>query len=145
MSDDDDDNGWADDAHKLPKEKRGERDELAEIRTKMAEDRTVLANERTYASWMRTGLASVGIGLGFNALFTSMDPWWIPRVIATAFFLVGILVTVSAERRACAVVSRLHAHKVETVGISRMRLITWVVSAAIVALGIALWFLPLNR
>ncbi|RYF18599.1 MAG: DUF202 domain-containing protein, partial [Oxalobacteraceae bacterium] len=44
------------------------RTELAQDRTDFAEDRTVLAHERSFASWMRTGMASVGIGLGFNAL-----------------------------------------------------------------------------
>lgn len=122
-----------------------ERQELAETRTKMAEDRTVLANERTFASWMRTGLASVGIGLGFHALFTAMEPWWVPRAIATAFFLVGIFVTFSAERRACSVVERLHAHRVETVGVARLRTISLVVSAAIGCLIAALWMLPIDR
>lgn len=123
---------------------KDDRNELAETRTKMAEDRTVLANERTFASWMRTGLASVGIGLAFNALFTKMEPWWVPRAIATAFFLVGILVAVLAERRACAVVQRLHAHRVETVGSNRLRLITIIVSLAILALTIGLWMLPIR-
>jgi putative membrane protein len=135
--------GWAGEA--ADRADGDEREELAETRTKMAEDRTVLANERTYAGWMRTGLASVGIGLAFNALFTSMEPWWIPRAIATAFFLVGIFVTISAERRACSVISRLHAHRVQTVGTGRLRTIAWVVSIAILALVAALWMLPVER
>lgn len=136
------DDGWAGEA---ADEGDGDhRQELAETRTKMAEDRTVLANERTFASWMRTGLASVGIGLGFHALFTAMEPWWVPRVIATAFFLVGIFVTFSAERRACSVVERLHAHRVETVGVARLRTITWVISVAIASLIVALWMLPIS-
>ncbi|HEY9553776.1 DUF202 domain-containing protein [Allosphingosinicella sp.] len=40
----------------------------------MAEDRTVLANERTFAGWVRTGLATIAIGLGFSALFRQMEP-----------------------------------------------------------------------
>ncbi|MBB3991179.1 DUF202 domain-containing protein [Croceicoccus naphthovorans] len=44
-------------------------DDHAERKTDLAEDRTLLANERTFAGWVRTGLASVGIGLGFHALF----------------------------------------------------------------------------
>lgn len=144
MADDDQDrNGWAGDAADRGGDE--DRQELAETRTKMAEDRTVLANERTFASWMRTGLASVGIGLGFHALFVSMQPWWVPRAIATAFFLVGIFVTVSAERRACSVVDRLHAHRVETVGVSRLRLITVVAALAISALIVAMWLLPIDQ
>lgn len=120
-----------------------ERQELAAARTKMAEDRTILANERTFASWMRTGLACVAIGLGFHALFTSMEPWWVPRAIATAFFILGISVILSAERRACSVVKRLHAHQVQTVGVWRLRTISWAVSLAIGALVAGLWTLPI--
>ena len=36
---------------------------LAQDRTDLAEDRTVLAQERSFASWLRTGLGSVGVGL----------------------------------------------------------------------------------
>lgn len=136
-------NGWAGDA--VEHASGDEREHLAEARTAMAEDRTILANERTYASWMRTGLAAVGIGLGFHALFIRMEPWWAPRAIATAFFLVGVVVIISAERRACSVVQRLHAHQVETVGIGRLRVITWVTCAAIAALIAAMWLLPLGR
>ena len=143
MSDSDDDkNGWAGDS--VERASGDERQELAETRTKMAEDRTILANERTFASWTRTGLAGVGIGLGFHALFTSMEPWWIPRGIATAFFLVGIFVTLSAERRACSVFQRLHAHRVETVGIGRLRTISWIITIAIAMLIAALWMLPIS-
>lgn len=134
--------GWTGDA--VERSEGDERQELAETRTKMAEDRTILANERTYAGWMRTGLAAVGIGLGFHALFTSMEPWWVPRAIATSLFLTGIFVIMSAERRACSVVERLHAHRVKTVGLGRLRLIAWVVSTAIALLILALWMLPLD-
>lgn len=137
-----DENGWTDGA--VQQVEGDEREELAEARTRMAEDRTVLANERTFASWMRTGLASAGIGLGFHALFISMEPWWAPRAIASAFFLVGILVILAAEGRACSVVRRLHAHQVETVGVARLRAISWAVSAAIAALIVTVWALPME-
>ena len=51
-------------------------EELARDRTDLAEDRTILANERTFAGWMRTGLATIGIALGFQALFGRVDPTW---------------------------------------------------------------------
>lgn len=138
---DEDCDDWAEDA--LSESKDGEeRNNLAEARTAMAEDRTVLANERTYAGWMRTAFAAVGIGLAFNALFVRMEPWWAPRAIATAFFIVGIYIMVSAEQRACAVQARLHAHKVEVVRTSRLRAITVVASIAVAALVAALWMLP---
>ena len=110
----------------------------------MAEDRTVMANERTFAGWFRTGFAAVGIGLGFHALFVQMQPGWVPRGIATAFLLVGIYLFISAERRACAVLARLHAHKAEPVRNSHLRTITVVSSVAVVALIAAMWLVPVE-
>ncbi|MEJ7777076.1 MAG: DUF202 domain-containing protein [Sphingomicrobium sp.] len=63
---------------------------------------------------MSTSLACVAIGIGFNALFQKMQPVWVPRAIATGFLLLAILVIVSAERRASAVIKRLGAHVVVT-------------------------------
>ena len=134
--------GWAGEV--MADADENERQRLSEARTAMAEDRTVLANERTFASWLRTGLTCVAIGLGFHALFTSLQPWWLPRAIATTFFLVAIFVTLSAERRACAVVERLHAHRVRTVGAARLRSISWVLSLAIATLVVAQWVIPIG-
>ena len=113
----------------------------ARKRTDFAEDRTVLANERTFGSWMRTGFAAIGIGLGFHALFGRIEPLWLPRAIATAFLLIAIVIFLAAERRACAVIRRLHTHEVETVKIGVVRLITIVTVAATVALIGAIWLL----
>ena len=66
--------------------------EPARFRTDLAEDRTILASERTFASWLRTGLASIGIALGFHALFGRMQPIWLPRAIATAFLAIAIMI-----------------------------------------------------
>ena len=77
-----------------------ERTEFAEKRTDWAEDRTIMANERTFAGWMRTGLAAVGIGLGFNALFGKLEPAWWPKALATGFVLIGIAVFFAAQRSA---------------------------------------------
>jgi inner membrane protein YidH len=115
--------------------------DLARMRTDFAEDRTVLANERTFASWTRTGFAAIGIGLGFHALFGRIEPLWVPRAVATAFLLIAIIIFVAAERRACVVIRRLHTHKVETVKIGVVRLITIVTVAATVALIAAIWLL----
>ncbi len=117
---------------------------LAQERTDMAEDRTVMANERTFAGWFRTGFAAVGIGLGFHALFLRMEPPWVPRLIATSFLLVGIYLFISAERRACAVLARLHAHRAEPARNSHLRIITFISSAAVVALIAAIWLLRLT-
>jgi putative membrane protein len=121
-----------------------EKTELAGERTDLAEDRTVLANERTFAGWMRTGFAAVGVGLGFQALFNKMEPDWVPKAIATAFLVIAIFVFWTAERRACAVVARLHTHEVQTVRARNLRLITIAIIAAIVALIAAMWLLRIK-
>lgn len=121
-----------------------DKSELADERTDMAEDRTVMANERTFAGWFRTGFAAVGIGLGFHALFSRMEPPWIPKAIATTFLLVGIYLFYSAERRACAVLARLHAHKAEPVSNAHMRFVTYISIAAALALIGAIWLLRLE-
>jgi putative membrane protein len=113
--------------------------EPARFRTDLAEDRTILASERTFASWLRTGLAAIGIALGFHALFGRIEPLWLPRAMATAFLLIAIMIFIAAERRACAVRARLHAHRVETIRITRIRLITIVAVIATAALAAGLW------
>jgi putative membrane protein len=117
-------------------DQRGER---GETRVDLAEDRTLLANERTYAGWMRTGLAAVGIGVGFHALFQKMEPDWVPRAIATAFLLIGIAVTVAAERRACALSKRLSPHVVVSARGMNLKLITWAMALATLALIGGIW------
>ena len=118
-----------------------DRVELAQDRTELAEDRTVLAHERSFAGWVRTGMASVGIGLGFNALFETLQPPWVPKAIATAFLLIAIFIFLSAERRACRILSRLDAHHVAVIKPLRIRLLAWTLSAATLALGAAIWLL----
>ena len=117
------------------------RHEKAEARTQLAEDRTLLANERTFAGWLRTGLAAVAIGLGFNALFRTIEPAWIPKGIATIFLLIGIFVVLAAKRRACAVVERLQTHEIETFKLMNLRLVSWAMTAATVGLVAAIWTL----
>jgi putative membrane protein len=120
-------------------EPRPTSDELAQRRTDLAEDRTILANERTYAGWMRTAFAAIGVGLGFRALFTEMQPPWLPRAIATLFLLIGIALFVAAERRAAWVVNHLRVHAVETVRVRNMRLVTAAMVLATLVLIVAMW------
>ena len=117
------------------------RDELAENRTDLAEDRTVLAHERSFASWMRTGMASVGIGLGFNALFRMLDPPWVAKAIATAFLLIATFVFLSAERRACHRIARLEPHRVAELRPIHIRMLAWSLAGATASLCIAMWWL----
>ena len=115
--------------------------ELAESRTDFAEDRTVLANERTFAGWLRTGYAGIGIGLAFNALFARVEPAWAAKLIATAFLLIAIMIFIAAERRACAVFSRLDTHKVQSVNTAKIRIVSYASVLATVALVAAIWLL----
>lgn len=116
-----------------------ERTDLAQNRTELAEDRTVLAHERSFAGWVRTGMAAVGLGLGFNALFRTMEPSWMPKAIATSFLLTAIYVFVSAERRARAIIAKLEPHNVTVLRPMRIRLLAWALAAASAALVAALW------
>ncbi len=115
--------------------------ELAESRTDLAEDRTVLAHERGFASWMRTGMAAIGIGVAFNGLFDAIEPRWVPKAIASIFLLIAIFIFVSAERRACAIVSQLDAHKVDIARPVNLQLISYALVIAAAALLAAVWLL----
>lgn len=125
-------------------EEEGEDRTAADERTDLAEDRTLLANERTFAGWMRTGLAAVGIGVGFHALFQKMEPDWIPRAIATVFMLVGIAIVIAAERRACRVKDRLDEHVVESARSMNLKLFSWAMAAATLALIAAIWLVRIG-
>lgn len=111
-------------------------------KTQLAEDRTLLANERTFAGWMRTGLAAIGVGVGFSALFQAIQPPWIPRAIATAFLLLGAGIIYSAQRRACAVIAKMHAHYVKATRPINRILIGWVTMVATAGLVAAIWLAP---
>jgi len=110
-------------------------------RTDLAEDRTVLAHERTFAGWVRTAMAAVGIGLAFHALFQALSPAWVAKAIASTFLATGIFIVRSAELRARHVLDRLEPHNVTALKPVRIRLLSWTVMLATVALGIAIWLL----
>ncbi|WP_339693335.1 DUF202 domain-containing protein [uncultured Parasphingorhabdus sp.] len=116
-----------------------ERTDLAEDRTEWAEDRTIMANERTFAGWMRTGLAAVGIGLGFNALFGKLEPLWVPKAIASLFMVIGIFIFWAAQRNGCAVQDRLNSHHATPVKPNNMRLISGLMALGASSLIIAIW------
>lgn len=121
-----------------------ERTNWAEKRTDWAEDRTIMANERTFAGWMRTGLAAVGIGLGFNALFGKLEPGWLPRALATAFILVAIAIFFAAQRKAAAVARRLECHRAEPMRGLTLRLLAGALMVASAGLAAAIWWLDLG-
>jgi putative membrane protein len=117
------------------------RDELAQDRTDLAEDRTILAHERSFAGWVRTGMAAIGIGLAFNALFDALEPAWVPKAIATAFLLVAAYVFLSAERRARQMLRRLDAHAVSTIKPVGIRAVAWSLTILAIALAASIWLL----
>ena len=101
----------------------------------------MLANERTFAGWLRTGMAAVGIGLGFNVLFKMIEPPWVPKAIATVFLLIGIFIFIAAEPGACAVKGRLHTHAVITFKSVNLKVITGAMVLATLALIAGIWML----
>ncbi len=114
---------------------------LAEDRTDFAEDRTLLAHERSFAGWVRTGLACIGIGLGFNVLFQALSPTWVPKAIASGFLLIGMFIFTSAERRARKMLGRLEPHHVSELKPMRIRALAWALNIATAALIAAIWWL----
>ncbi len=121
-----------------------ERTDLAEDRTDWAEDRTIMANERTFAGWMRTGLAAVGIGLGFNALFGKLEPLWVPKGIATLFMIIGIFIFWVAQRNGCAVQDRLNSHHATPVKPDNLRIISGLMASGAMALIAAIWMMDFS-
>ncbi|MGE0180478.1 MAG: YidH family protein [Sphingomonas sp.] len=118
-----------------------DRDDLAEDRTDLAEDRTLLASERTFSGWARTAMAAIGIGLGFNALFQTVEPTWVPKAIATAFIALAIFIIVAAERRARDLCERLTAHQVKELEGINLKIMAIAISAGAASLIVALWVL----
>lgn len=113
---------------------------LAEDRTEFAEDRTLMANERTFAGWMRTGLACLGLALGFQAVFGKIDPVWLPKLVASGFAAIAILIFISAYRQARLVFHRMNSHQFETTSRNHLRLLcaVMIIGAAAVVAGI--WY-----
>lgn len=110
-------------------------------RTDLAEDRTLLAHERSFASWIRTGLACIGIGLGFNALFSTLAPVWIPKTIASLFLVLAGYIVLSAAARAGSIRRRLNSHTIRTLRTMRIWVLAAVLTVATAALLAALWVL----
>lgn len=108
-------------------------------RTAWAEDRTLMANERTYASWLRTGLALIGVALGLHALFGESSPAWLARALATGFLALAALVFLLAWRQARRALQRLHAHSTTAQPGWHLGLLSVLLSAAAAIAAILLW------
>lgn len=119
----------------------GDKEELAEQRTEWAEDRTLLANERTYGGWARTALAALGIALGFHAIFNLAERAWIAKIGATLFILIAIGIIVLAHRNAFEVIGRMERHQVAALRSTNLWIITTMLVAGSVLLGVLLWMI----
>ncbi len=115
------------------------RNELAEDRTDMAEDRTIMAVERTFAGWIRTAFASIGIGLGFRALFGELQPPWLAKAIATMFVLFAIFLAIEAQRRATNSLARMRTHAVDGPDHPKFRALAYGVAIGAAVLIAGLW------
>ncbi len=54
------------------------------------EQRTLLATERTYTAWVRTGLAALVAGIGFERFIPGTIPGWSVRLIAVILIVFSI-------------------------------------------------------
>nr|WP_276591715.1 DUF202 domain-containing protein [Sphingomicrobium nitratireducens] len=112
---------------------------MAEERTDLAEDRTLMAVERTMASWMGASMGAIGVGLGFRAIFGEVQPPWLPRLIATFFMVLAIVVVISAQRRACHAIKRLSSNHVDPPNSGGLRIAAYGIAAGAAILTVAIW------
>jgi putative membrane protein len=110
--------------------------------TDLAEDRTLLASERTFAGWMRTSLGCIGIAVGFQALFASVEPRWLPQGIATLFLLLAMFIAWAAVRRAPRLPPGGAGARAATARPVNLALIAATVSLGAAGLAVAFWLLP---
>jgi putative membrane protein len=113
----------------------------AEKRTDWAEDRTILANERTFASWMRTGMACVGVALGLKAVFGATDHPVVAKSVAELFIVAAVVIFASAARRAFLAQRRIDDH--DTTALSHYGMVITAATLAVgaIATGVILWLL----
>ena len=116
-----------------------ENNHLAQERTKWAEDRTLLASERTFSSWMGTGLGSLGLAVGMQAVFGAMQPTWIAKSAATIFVLIAIFLFWTALNNAQQTLQRLNSNSAEPVSGRNLAIIAYLLSAGAMGAGIVLW------
>jgi len=114
---------------------------MAKDRTDWAEDRTLLANERTFAGWMRTGLASAGVGLALRAIFGGTDPTWLAKSCSSVFLVISLVIFFAAWRSATRLNRRLDNHAAVPLERTHFTVIVASFSFGVFAIGILLWLL----
>ena len=107
--------------------------------TRLSEDRTLLSNERTFSSWMGAGLACVGVAIGLHAVFGSVDPKWLAKVVASIFLLTAMVIYWAAMRQACKTYSRLNDSDVEVQGANTFKRLAALMSLGTFGVGVVLW------
>ncbi len=115
--------------------------DLAEERTDWAEDRTILANERTFAGWMRTGMASLAIAVGLNAVFRDLEPKWVAKSVATIFILLALYIFWAAQKTARETLDRLNKREAAAQPSRRMTKLWIVFTIGAIGIGGVLWAL----
>lgn len=118
-----------------------DRTEKASERTRYAEDRTLLANKRTFAGWSRTSLACIGVGLGFQAIFRSVEPTWVAKSIATSLILLGVFIIWQAHRRAADLREKKSGSDLRLMDPTNFKVMAIAISLASAVLIGAIWFL----
>ena len=113
----------------------------SEQRTKWAEDRTILANERTFASWMRTGMACIGVALGLKAVFSATNHPLIAKGVAELFVLTAVFIFASAARRSYQAQKRISDHDTSAISHKTMVITSCAMALGAVATGVILWLL----
>lgn len=100
-----------------------------------------MAVERTMASWMSASFGAIAVGLGFRALFGAIEPAWVPRLIASGFLMLGIVMVVTAERRACSAMARLSSHSVRPPSSPGLRITAYGVAIGGAVLIAGIWLM----
>lgn len=121
--------------------KDDDNNDLAHERTKWAEDRTLLASERTFSSWMGTGLGSLGLAVGMQAVFGAMEPTWVAKSAATIFVLIAVMLFVSALRNAQETLKRLNSSSAEPVSSNNLSIIAYSLTVGALGACIVLWMI----
>lgn len=111
----------------------------------LAGERTILANERTYSGWIRTALACEGVGLGFRAVLHDAHPAWLPKLVAAGFILTGIVLILSAHRRASHILTKLQADQEQLLPTAHLGWVTTALVTASCGVGIVMWCVALKN
>ena len=112
---------------------------LPESRNKWAHERTRLAKERTFAAWLRSGLATVGVGLGLVKLFPKVEPRWLMQMSGLLFICAGGIIFVVGYKTYHTVIKKMEKEGFKGIpslymGILTIMMLLGAISALIIVL-----------